>query len=98
MSDEPIELCIDLAIRFASCVRDFTPSLRNTLRRWYSTVLGLMKSCEAISRFVRPSATRRAICASRGGDVGEGVHRPPASVLASRLELAARSLGQRLHS
>jgi hypothetical protein len=34
----------DHAIRRASCVRDFTPSLRNTLRRWYSTVLGLMNS------------------------------------------------------
>jgi hypothetical protein len=32
------------AIRRASCVRDFTPSLRNTLRRWYSTVLGLMNN------------------------------------------------------
>ena len=26
-----------------ACVRDFTPSFRNTLRRWYSTVLGLME-------------------------------------------------------
>lgn len=32
------------AIRSASCVRDFTSSLRNALRRWYSTVLGLMNS------------------------------------------------------
>jgi hypothetical protein len=31
-------------MRRASCVRDFTPSLRNTLRRWYSTVLALMNS------------------------------------------------------
>src|SRR6266550_5329774 len=30
----------DHATRHASCVRDFTPSLRKTLRRWYSTVLG----------------------------------------------------------
>jgi hypothetical protein len=30
--------------RFASCLREFTPSLRNTFRRWYSTVLGLMNS------------------------------------------------------
>jgi hypothetical protein len=28
----------------ASCVRDFTSSLRNALRRWYSTVLAVMKS------------------------------------------------------
>jgi DNA-3-methyladenine glycosylase II len=27
---------------FASCVREVTSSLRNALRRWYSTVLGLM--------------------------------------------------------
>jgi hypothetical protein len=32
------------AKRRASWVRDFTSSLRNTFRRWYSTVLGLMKS------------------------------------------------------
>jgi hypothetical protein len=31
-------------IRSASCVRDFASSLRNALRRWYSTVLGLMNS------------------------------------------------------
>jgi hypothetical protein len=34
----------DYAIRRASCVRDFTPSFQNALRRWYSTVLGLMNS------------------------------------------------------
>ncbi len=32
------------SLRCASCVRDLTPSLRNALCRWYSTVLGLMKS------------------------------------------------------
>ena len=31
-------------MRLASCVRDFTSSFRNTLPKWYSTVLGLMKS------------------------------------------------------
>jgi hypothetical protein len=31
-------------IRCASCVRDFTSSFRNILRRWYSTVLWVMKS------------------------------------------------------
>ena len=31
-------------LRCASCVRDLTSSLRNALCRWYSTVLGLMKS------------------------------------------------------
>jgi hypothetical protein len=49
---------------FASCVRDVTSSFRNALRRWYSTVLGLMKRCAAISRFVLPSAARREIWAS----------------------------------
>jgi hypothetical protein len=29
-------------IRRASCARDLTLSVRNTLRRWQSTVLGLM--------------------------------------------------------
>ena len=43
-------------MRLASCVRDFTSSFRNAFRRWYSTVLGLMNSCAAISRFVFPSA------------------------------------------
>jgi pimeloyl-ACP methyl ester carboxylesterase len=31
-------------IRRASCVRDFTSSFVNTLRRWYSTVLGLTEA------------------------------------------------------
>jgi hypothetical protein len=30
--------------RRASCVRDFTSRLRHALRRWFSTVLGLMYS------------------------------------------------------
>src|SRR5436190_7962123 len=48
----------------ASCTRLVTPSLRKTLRRWYSTVLALMKSRPAISRLDRRSAASRAICAS----------------------------------
>ena len=44
----------------ASCVRDLTCSLRNTLCRWYSTVFALMNSLAAISRFVSPRAARRA--------------------------------------
>ena len=51
---------------FASCVRHVTSSFRNALRRWYSTVLGLMNRCAAISRFVLPSAARRETCASCG--------------------------------
>src|SRR4029450_1111868 len=46
-------------MRLASCVRDLTSSFRNAFRRWYSTVLGLMNSCAAISRFVVPCAARR---------------------------------------
>jgi hypothetical protein len=44
----------DYAIRRASSVRDLTPSLRNALCRWYSTVLGLMNICPAISWLVAP--------------------------------------------
>jgi hypothetical protein len=29
-------------MRLASCVRDFTSNFRNALRKWYSTVLGLI--------------------------------------------------------
>jgi len=50
--------------RCTSCVRDVTPSLRNVFRRWYSTLLGLMHSWAAMSRFVIPRAARRATCAS----------------------------------
>jgi len=53
-------------MRLASRVRDFTSSFRNAFRRWYSTVLVLMNSCAAISRFVFPCAARREICASCG--------------------------------
>jgi hypothetical protein len=34
----------DYEMRCASCVRDFTSSFRKALRRWYSTVLWVMKS------------------------------------------------------
>ena len=34
----------DYEMRRASCVRDFTSSFRNALRRWYSTVPGVMNS------------------------------------------------------
>jgi hypothetical protein len=52
--------------RCVSSVRDLMSSLRKALRRWYSTVLGLMNSCVAISRLVCPSAARRAIRVSWG--------------------------------
>ncbi len=50
--------------RCASWVRDLTPSFLNTLPRWYSTVLGLMNSCSAISLLVEPSAASFATRAS----------------------------------
>ena len=39
-------------------------SLVKTLRRWYSTVRGLMKSWAPISGFVRPSTASRVTCSS----------------------------------
>ena len=51
---------------FASSVRDATPSLPNTLRRWNSTVRGDMTSRAATSRLDRPSATPIATCRSWG--------------------------------
>ena len=48
------ELVDDYVIRRASSVRDLTPSLRNALCKWYSTVLGLMNICPAISWLVAP--------------------------------------------
>ena len=38
------------------------PSLRYTLRRWYSTVFGLRNRAAAVSLVVRPSARLSAIC------------------------------------
>ena len=44
--------------------RELTPSFVNTLRRWYSTVRGLMNSWLPISWLVCPAAVSRAICVS----------------------------------
>ncbi len=41
--------------------------------KWYSTVLGLMKSCAAISRLVFPCATRRGDLCLLGGELVEGI-------------------------
>jgi transposase InsO family protein len=49
---------LDQRRRLPSWLRDFTPSLRNALTRWYSTVLSLTKSWAAISLFVFPCAAR----------------------------------------
>jgi hypothetical protein len=60
----------------ASWVRELTPSLRNTLRRWYSTVLGLTNSWAAISREMKPRRRQGWSdypCADRG-NVGRGVN------------------------
>src|SRR4030081_2749019 len=51
---------------FRSSWREMMSSFGNTLRRWYSTVRGLMNSRAPISGFVCPSAAKRAICASWG--------------------------------
>ena len=78
-------------------MRDFTSSLRNALRRWYSTVLGLMNSCAAISRLVCPCAARRETCASCGVSWSSVSHGPFAGALAGRLQLDPGALGERLH-
>ena len=49
-----------------SCVRELTPSLRKTLRRWNSTVLVLMNSSAAMSRLRIPPRTSRATAISWG--------------------------------
>ena len=49
-----------------SSARDEIPSFANTFRRWYSTVRGLRKSCDATSLFESPSPTSCAIWSSCG--------------------------------
>ena len=71
-------------------------SLVNTLRRWYSTVRGLMKSWAPISGFVCPSAASRAICASCAVSVVARLDGALAHGLAGRQQLAAGALGERL--
>lgn len=50
--------------RSRSCLREEMPSLRKMLRRWVSTVRGLMNSRAAKSLDVAPVATSRAMCNS----------------------------------
>ena len=72
--------------RRASCVRELTPSLRNTLCRWYSTVLGLMNNCVAMSRLACPRLTRVAIRASvESVPDGRGWRSPACSPVARSL-------------
>ena len=84
-------------IRLASCVRDFTSSLRNTLPKWYSTVLPLMKSCAAISRLVFPCATRREICDLLGSELVEGTRCAVPDLFSRRPKFDTGALGERLH-
>jgi hypothetical protein len=51
-----------------------------------------------MSWLVAPSAARREICASLGGQVVARVDGPFAGALAGRLELDPRALGERLHA
>ena len=90
-------MCLYPRTRFASCVRDFTSSLRNTLRRWYSTVLGLMNSCAAISRFVFPCADQARNLRLLRRQLTERVDGASARMLAGRFQLDACALGERLH-
>ena len=57
----------------SSWLRELMPSLVKTLRRWYSTVRGLMNSRAPISGLDRPSRASRAIWASCGGELGRAV-------------------------
>lgn len=50
----------------AASARALTPSLAKRLARWVCTVREPMKSAEAISRSVRPLATRRSTSVSQG--------------------------------
>ena len=82
---------------FASCVRDVTSSLRNDFRRWYSTVLGLMKSCAAISRLVLSVRRETGDLRLLWRELIERVDGPLARLLARRLELDPRALCEGLH-
>ena len=61
-------------------------------------MLGLMNSCAAISWLVAPSAARREICASWGGQVVARFDGPFAGVLAGRLEFDPGAFGERFHA
>ena len=56
-----------------SCVRDRTPSLRNTLPRLFSTVLGLRNSSLAMSRLLKPRAANIATSSSRSPNTTVGL-------------------------
>ena len=82
----------------ASCVRDLTPSFRNTLCRWYSTVAELMNSRAAISLFVSPCAASRAICVSCGVRSSRVSGVRLRGILTGRLQLQPSALDERLHA
>ena len=79
-----------------SSLRELMSSLVNTLRRWYSTVRGLMNSLAPISGFVCLSLASRAICASWGVRTSRVSTVRLRRGLAGGQQLAAGALGERL--
>ena len=79
-----------------SSLRELMSSFANTLRRWYSTVRGLMNSWAPISGFVCPSRGEAGdLRLLRREDVARLVG-APAHRLAGGQQLAAGALGERL--
>ena len=54
---QPLFVALAVNVKFASWTRDDTLSFMNTLRKWYSTVLGLRNSWLATLRLLAPPAT-----------------------------------------
>ena len=78
----------------ASCVRVVVPSLRRMRVMWVSTVRSEMKRRSAISRLVRPVATRATTSCSRGeSPPGAEEPDPPTGVPARAI---ARSINSRV--
>ena len=71
-------------------------SFVKTLRRWYSTVRGLMNSWAPISGFVCPWAARRATCAFLRRELVEGVDGAFADGFSGGGEFAAGAFGERV--
>ena len=73
-------------------MRDDSPSFRKTLRRWYSTVLGLTKSCAAASRLLAPRGDELGDAQLLRGEVVDRRRVALARALARGVELAAGAL------
>ena len=71
------------------------PSLRNTLRKWYWTVRGLMKSWAPISGFVSPSRASPSDLGFLRTQVAAGLEAALADGLARGKELALGPVGER---